>query len=204
MYKVFINNKLICLQQNTDKIGDEANFHNFTSVKILKKIIRQFKNDKNKKLIITHNSAEELWKIFKSVFREVEAAGGMVKNSKGEYLFIFRRGKWDLPKGKLKRKEEITDAALREVNEECGINDLKIIRVLNPTYHIYFRRFYKVLKKTYWFEMFNATDENPTPQLTEDITKAEWKRKEDFNKIFENTYELVKEVVEFCVKKVNG
>ncbi|MFA6923626.1 MAG: NUDIX domain-containing protein [Bacteroidales bacterium] len=195
MYKVFINNKLICLQQNTDKIGDEANFHNFTTIKILKKTIKEFKNDKNKKLVITHNSAEELWKIFKSVFREIKAAGGMVRNSKGEYLFIFRRGKWDLPKGKLKRKEKITEAAIREVKEECGINDLKIMKELNSTYHIYYRRFYKILKKTYWFEMLNATDENPTPQLCEDITKAEWFDVNKIEKLFCNTYELIKEVV---------
>lgn len=104
----------------------------------------------------------------------VKAGGGLVKNEKGEYLLIFRNKKWDLPKGKMDKGERIEETAVREVEEECGIDKLKIVKPLRKSYHIYQLRGRDALKKTYWFEM-NCRDENPpVPQAEEGIEKAIW------------------------------
>ena len=58
------------------------------------------------------------------------AGGGKVYNPKNEILFIFRNGKWDLPKGKAEAKETINLTALREVEEETGITGLSYYQAL--------------------------------------------------------------------------
>ncbi|MES2592455.1 MAG: NUDIX domain-containing protein [Bacteroidota bacterium] len=143
-----------------------------------------------------NENSEKLLKHFTAMFRVIEAAGGLVKNGNGEWLFIFRNGKWDLPKGKIEKKEGVEEAATREVEEECGIDGLKIIKKLTSTYHIYFMEEKAILKKTYWFEM-NCNDESTLiPQTEEGITDVKWIAPDKLAKVFANTYESVKEVIE--------
>ncbi|HKK40464.1 MAG TPA: NUDIX domain-containing protein, partial [Cryomorphaceae bacterium] len=106
-------------------------------------------------------------------FREIDAAGGLVHNENNEHLLIYRKGKWDLPKGKLDEGETPQQGALREVEEECGISDLKLGEELAPSYHIYELNGVRILKKTYWFEMTSAQQEF-TPETEEDIEKVVW------------------------------
>ena len=195
MYKVFVNNKLICLEEFNNKDSCISNSYIFNNKSELKKVIENFIYNEDSTLYLKHKSIEKLWQIFKTFFVEINAAGGLVKNSKGEYLFIFRREKWDLPKGKLEKNETIEEAAIREVKEECGLKNLKIIRELSPTFHIYFHGKNKFLKKTYWYEMINNTNETPIPQNSEDITIAKWLDKSEINNVLENTYNSIKEVV---------
>ena len=89
-------------------------------------------------------------------------------------LFILRRGKWDLPKGKLKIGEKIRKCAIREVEEECGVDHLEIIRPLDITYHIYKRNEKTILKITYWFLMKTMFDGTLVPQIDEGITEAKF------------------------------
>lgn len=115
------------------------------------------------------------WKSFNSMFTRIEAAGGIVRNAKEEYLFINRFGIWDLPKGKLHQNESAADGALREVTEETGLENLKIIRQLASTYHIYTdRKGKEVLKETTWFEMWCNEAQQLIPQTEEDITEVKW------------------------------
>lgn len=107
----------------------------------------------------------------------VEAAGGLVKNTSDEYLFIFRRGKWDLPKGKKEGNETPMQTALREAREECGLADLEIISELPATYHSYPERGKNVLKHTHWFLM-KTEQREVMLQYEEDIEDYRWLKKE--------------------------
>lgn len=126
-------------------------------------------------LLIRTADIRKTWEAFCSLYTIMEAAGGLVKNSKGKLLMIFRNGKWDLPKGKIEAGEAPDDAAVREVAEECGIRDLKIIRPASVSYHTYPYKDKKVLKRTYWYLMSTTDEGEPVPQLEEGISKAAWK-----------------------------
>ena len=115
------------------------------------------------------------------------------KNS--TYLFIFRRGKWDLPKGKQDEDENIRTTALREVEEETGIDNLIIREKLLNTYHIYHQK-ETILKKTSWYFMLTKTTNKPVPQINEDITEVKWMSKAEVFKALENTYPSVEYLVE--------
>jgi 8-oxo-dGTP pyrophosphatase MutT (NUDIX family) len=132
---------------------------------------------------------------FSSAFKIIEAAGGLVKNKKGEYLFIFRNGKWDLPKGKVEKEEAIPMAAIREVEEECGVDQLKIVKELESSYHTYELDGKAVLKRTFWFEMDCDDSSQLVPQTEEGITEVKWLSKNELKKVYANTYESVKEVL---------
>ena len=141
----------------------------------------------------------DIEKVFKSIlqkFEVIKAAGGVVKNADGEYLFIHRLGKWDLPKGKVENSEKMKDAAVREVEEECGINIDYLGPKLQSTYHTYIFRGKLVFKQTNWYEM--AVNKSPklTPQLEEDITDARWVKKKNIDMILQNTYPLITQIIE--------
>ncbi|MCC5943180.1 MAG: NUDIX hydrolase [Balneolaceae bacterium] len=108
----------------------------------------------------------------------IKAAGGVLfryKNSLAEILLIKRNGFWDLPKGKVENRESIEEAAIREVEEETGVENISIKSYLCETYHEYVQNGTSYGKTTYWYLMdangFNGTT---TPQLDEGITETEW------------------------------
>lgn len=125
---------------------------------------------------IVAEGIEGLWQDFKSHYRWLPAAGGVVRHKElNKYLFIFRREFWDLPKGKIDEGEDAPTAALREVEEETGISDLTLGKQLPTTYHTYRNRKEKrVLKPTYWFAM-ETSQSNLVPELEEDIEIAAWR-----------------------------
>ena len=135
------------------------------------------------------------------MFFRIEAAGGIVRNQQQEYLFIKRLGVWDLPKGKLYKKEPFRDGALREVMEETGLTNLSITKQLPSTYHIYTdRKGKQILKETYWFEMLCADNQSLVPQLEEDITEVKWFSASDLNIPFQNTYASLRQLLESYLK----
>jgi 8-oxo-dGTP pyrophosphatase MutT (NUDIX family) len=159
-------------------------------------VYRELKGKGRKKnLVIASPDLDRTWKEFSSHFDIIEAAGGRVHNSRGEILFIFRRGKWDLPKGKIEDNEEIREAAIREVEEECGISGLSILHELPSTYHIYTQDDKEVLKRTYWFEMFSDDKRKLVPQEEEGITDVRWMNEKQIKKALKNTYESIIEVM---------
>jgi len=125
-------------------------------------------------------------------FPKIVAAGGIVINDKNEILFIFRDEKWDLPKGKAEKNENITQTAVREVEEETGVKDLIITKPVEKTYHIFKRAKKYYLKEIYWFEMKTSYDKKFTPQIREGITRVEWISKEKISLIMKNTYQNIK------------
>ncbi len=115
----------------------------------------------------------------------------------GSYLFIFRRGKWDLPKGKLDPGETIEEAAVREVQEECGIHHLQLGKKLCETFHIYYEKKKQYLKHSYWFAM-QTEERKLAPQTEEDITDIRWIAKEDFALVKANTFPSILDVLIFA------
>lgn len=125
---------------------------------------------------------------FQSAFKIIEAAGGFVLNTNSELLVIHRLGKWDLPKGKVESEEAIPEAAVREVEEECGITDLEIIEPLPSTFHTYRLKGQRIFKKTHWFVMKTGDTSIPVPQSEEDILEAVWMERSQWDKVYSNTY----------------
>ena len=140
-------------------------------------------------------NAKRFFKTLKTSATLIRAAGGIVRNEENRYLFIFRKGKWDLPKGKLDEGEKPKKAAVREVEEECGIRVDKLESKLANTYHIYEEADQLILKKTNWYKMYAAGQKDLKPQLEEDITRAEWLTTTDFQMVKSNTYPLIADLM---------
>lgn len=129
--------------------------------------------------------------------KKIIAGGGVVVNEKNQVLFIYRRKKWDLPKGKLDPGEDIKACAIREVMEETGIRNLTIGNLIIATTHSYEENGLNMQKETHWFEMKASTVDNPilTPQLEEDIEKIEWVSLENLEEYLSETYATIQQVL---------
>jgi len=124
---------------------------------------------------LVSDDVQALWSDFRSHYKWVEAAGGVVTNADNDrQLFIFRRGYWDLPKGKIDDGEDRPTAALREVQEETGLQQISLGEALPTTYHTYRGKKNRILKPTYWYRM-HTTQQVLVPETEEDIEKAEWR-----------------------------
>ena len=122
----------------------------------------------------------------------VKAGGGLVYNKAGEALFIFRNGKWDLPKGGMEKGEDIEETALREVEEETGVTGLKIVQKLQKTYHVFKRNGTYKLKITHWFEMKTSFNGMLVGQANEGIEKVAWLKPGEIKEVLGNSYENIK------------
>ena len=125
----------------------------------------------------------------------IEAAGGLVKNDKKEYLFIYRKERWDLPKGKIEKGESISEGGLREVEEECGIVVSKLGKKICKTYHTYTEKGEVVLKRTHWYKMSYNGIEKLKPQKEEGITDVRWFKKSQIDTIQKNTFPSIIDVL---------
>ena len=128
----------------------------------------------------------------------IYAGGGLVTNENGDLLMIFRRGKWDLPKGKLDPGEKIEDCSIREVTEETGVQNLQLGKLLLVTQHEYFDKWVQadVIKETHWFRMSVQGVPTLIPQTEEDITAIEWTKHSDISVRLVESYDTIREVLE--------
>ncbi len=190
MYKVFVNDKPLFL---TNKVAKETDFQLFLleSVDIEQLIVKMF-NNKIKKAYLYYPDEKEILKKVKEKIPVKKAGGGLVYNKKGDVLFIFRNGKWDLPKGGCDKGEEIEDCSIREVEEETGVNNLKITKKLQKTYHVFKRNGKYRLKVTHWFEMTTNFEGTPMPQAEEGIEKVAWLNPMQIKEAMKNSYENIK------------
>jgi 8-oxo-dGTP pyrophosphatase MutT (NUDIX family) len=196
MYKVFINERVFWIGFNLKKsfIKKDISFTTCYSFEDFDSIVSKKKGDKE--MIINFLTERLMNKILKKRYRIVEAGGGLVVNKKDEVLFIFRRGKWDLPKGKLEKHEKVKAGAVREVEEECGITNPVIREELITTFHKFKNKGKECLKKSYWFVMDYDGEEELIPQLEEDITKVRWMSVDKFEKVNQNTFLSISDVLE--------
>lgn len=198
MYKVFFNDKLVLL---SDEKNSERNLSGFLYVKYefleeLSECIELMESTPViKGLVFLSEDVESLWKDFNSLFKNIDAAGGVVTNGDKAIMMIYRNDTWDLPKGKLEKGESIEEGALREVEEECGITDLNLIKPITRTYHTYPLKGKVVLKCTHWFHM-TSQQTDFVPQLDEGITKVEWKKLDGEKLSQMDTFENIRLVIE--------
>ena len=186
MSQIFYKDKPIII---ADNISDDKNIYNikFKDFK-LNSALKQLTNDNISSLRIIAKDTQKTFKKLLKLIPNIIAAGGKVVNSKNEILFIYRNNKWDLPKGKAERNENIAETALREVKEETGIKDITISKPLQVTYHIFKKNKKYRLKITFWFEMMSSNVNQLVPQLDEGITRAEWICPSEIEKIKTKCY----------------
>ena len=151
---------------------------------------------KLKKAYLYHPDDKKILKLFMHKIPVVVAGGGFVVNKKGKILFIHRNGKWDLPKGKVDKGESIENAAIREVEEETGVKNLKIERFLHTTFHIFKRNGEYRLKQTHWFIMSTDYKGKLVPEKSEGIKKVKWKGARKTKKALKNSYHNIKVLFE--------
>jgi 8-oxo-dGTP pyrophosphatase MutT (NUDIX family) len=200
MYKVFFNERIVLLTDDFIRNFQVRYglFYKYKDVDDLKELLDFYwKLKRIDTLFIFHHDIEELRERFKACFQQVYAAGGLVRNTQGRYLIMKRRGKWDLPKGKVNRNETIEEAGVREVSEETGLTDLQVVGPLMATYHSYYIDDLLILKRTSWFEMNYAGNEVPIPEYEEDITEIRWVRQEELGKFTENTYPAIVDLLKY-------
>lgn len=199
--KVYFNDKPLFL---TDAVTpdiepyvhhDDAIYIDEFSSPGIKSMIHEMRQEKVHAGIFLHQDLDALKKAFFKKFQIVPAAGGLVMNEAGNILFIFRRGKWDLPKGKLNKKESVESAAVREVEEETGLKGVKIKNKLLDTWHTYDESGHHILKETSWYLMDVAGEQHLVPQTEEQITSIEWADPSALKKYFSNTYHAIEDVL---------
>jgi len=192
MYKVFIYDKPVLIANKSEFSGS---FEQFTDNSSVNEIISTLKSKSTSGVEVIVKDIETYFKKFNEYFKFIVAAGGTVYNKKKELLVIYRLNKWDLPKGKLEKGEDIPTCAIREVEEECNVDGLTIVKELKSTYHCYFHKNKWVLKRTYWFKMKTEYTGELIPQTEEGIEKVIWLAKSDWDTILDNTYNSIKEVI---------
>lgn len=192
MHHIFINEKKLSICDHTTDAEKNILYEDSTSIEIALDLLE---NTSCKDVNLYGEDADKIWDYFCDSFTVIEAAGGIVKNENNKILFIHRLGKWDLPKGKLEPNESLENAAVREVEEETGIQNLKLKHFINSTYHIYRDKKHNapVLKNTFWYLMEHQGETPLKPQTEEGISKVEWKDEETIlSEVFSNTFNNIK------------
>ena len=188
MYKVFEPKKEVIFINDENQLGNSSNEDrnkNANENEVTDYVFSKEPYDELKKYYVDH--------------KLIKAAGGLVQNN-GYFLWIYRNNTWDLPKGKIEENESITDAALREVKEECGLKGiLEISHKIIVTHHTYQLRDVKILKETHWFFMNFVGEPNTIPQLEEGITEVSWKSKNDSIKLAQGSYPSILSVFNTAV-----
>lgn len=193
MYKVFIYDKPVFILKKPKNIGSYEQLSDSVKPQEIIEILRK-ENTLGCEIVSEHPKA--FWKSFKTYFKFIIAAGGTVFNTNNELLVIYRLSKWDLPKGKLEKGEDISTCAVREVEEECNVTDLKIEKELKSTFHCYPLKSGKwALKRTYWYKMQSTFDGELIPQTEEGIEEVKWLDLKDLNSVLENTYLSIADVL---------
>ena len=202
MYEVFFNDRKIIIAAKGEITLNKSikTVDNLLTQKDVKTWFLQFVDDNIQKVILLNSNPEKFFiNIFQPIFTQIQAAGGVIIRN-NRLLFIFRNEKWDLPKGKIEYGESEREAALREVEEECGISGHKIIKQLPASFHIYKSPYKKsrgewIFKETFWFEMEYSGVGNGTPQTEENITEIKWFAPDDLEIPLTNTYANLKPLI---------
>jgi 8-oxo-dGTP pyrophosphatase MutT (NUDIX family) len=203
MHKVFINNTPLVFADVYTELNTAAGLTVLSEEEFsLDEVLKRFDERENQGILYLSDSPDKTWTRFTARYVLSEAAGGVVKNDEGKILIIFRKKYWDLPKGKLEYNESPESAAVREVKEECGLEEVILDGFLTKTFHTYTEKNKFILKKTHWYMMHAPGDQELIPQTEEDIEKAKWMgKKKILEKVFSKTYLSIREVLESYFNK---
>jgi 8-oxo-dGTP pyrophosphatase MutT (NUDIX family) len=157
---------------------------------------KNLKKGTKKDYVLVHKNPKELFQAIKKKLTIIKAGGGLVANADGDFLFIFRNKKWDLPKGKVEKDEKLKKTAIREVEEECGVKIEKREDLLCKTYHIYELNGKVILKRTNWYKMNVKGVPKLIPQKEEGIDKAVWLSPNKLDMVVKNTFPSIMDVIE--------
>ena len=199
--KIYFNDKPLFLCDNVDETiepflhHDDAVFIDELDTHTIKSMIHEMQVEKVHAGVFFHQDLEALKKAFFKKFTNIIAAGGLVTRENDDILMIFRRGKWDLPKGKLDKGETLEECAVREVMEETGLQKVELKEHLITTYHTYFEGARFMLKESHWYSMETSGDQSLKPQLEEDITDIKWIPLEEIETYMTKSFPSVSDVL---------
>ena len=186
MLQIFYKEKPIIISDNISDLKESL----VIDLELIKNIdvVELLNKKKVKSIGVLSKNKKSVLTALKKKYPEIIAAGGKVINQNSEILFIYRNKKWDLPKGKAEKNENISQTALREVIEETGVKNLTIVKPIEKTYHIFKKGSKHYLKSTYWFEMTSDYNGKFKPQKKEGISRVEWIDKETIGSILPKSY----------------
>lgn len=197
MHRIYFENRCIIIcTPDSQALADpnSVEFHMGDRVD-LHTLVAMFRASESlSRIFIPTEDTEWMYRKLCSEFKEVDAAGGLVSNRRGDYLLINRNGLWDLPKGHREPGEDVETTAVREVSEETGVQELELGSLICVTDHCYFRDGRWHLKHTWWFNMLYTEPVDLTPQREEDISKAAWVAKSSLPPFLKNTFPSIVEV----------
>ena len=198
MYKIFQENKALVFPKID---GDSLKFDatpqesDRYDAELLCDFLPEWLDDRDPGDTFIHEVGENaVVQALKETFRLAPAAGGIVMQD-GKFVSIVRKGIPDLPKGHIEQGETPEEAALREVEEETGISNLKIVKALPTTWHCYFEHEEWALKPTYWYLMSTSEDIQPKPQTEEGITEIKLIGNEEIEDFLKNTFRSISEIL---------
>jgi 8-oxo-dGTP pyrophosphatase MutT (NUDIX family) len=195
MHKIYFNNRLLYIADHSSGIADAIIASDAASA--LEALHKEGINP----VVLQSTDPDAAFARLKERFRIIQAAGGYVTGPEGKVLMIFRRGHWDLPKGKLDEGETLEACALREVEEETGVQGLRMVKKLLVTWHTYTEKQTDILKETHWYLLSTGDAGVLLPQQDEGIEECKWVDEKDLQPYLENTYGAIIDVVKAARRK---
>ena len=198
MYKIFQENKALVfpkIEGDSLKFDATPQESDRYDAELLCDFLPEWLDDHDPGDTFIHEVGENaVVQALKETFRMAPAAGGIVMKD-GKFVSIVRKGIPDLPKGHVEQGETPEEAALREVEEETGIGNLKIVKALPTTWHCYLEHEEWALKPTYWYLMSAIEDIQPKPQTEEGITEIKLIGNEEIEDFLKNTFRSISEIL---------
>lgn len=170
----------------------------------VKAVISEIQQENIRGGVLVHQSLESLLNAFKTGMHVIVAGGGLVHTDTDDVLLIFRKGTWDLPKGKVDEGERIDAAAVREVQEETGLTSIQLEEPLTTTYHTYYQKGELILKESHWYLMKSDAQQPLTPQTDEDIEQCVWVKQKDLEEYYKNMYPAIIDVLQSGMQKIKA
>ncbi len=199
--KIYYNDKPLILTTDMEAymeanpVAEMYQFFSGATLKSFTQALQFMDRPGNTGAIIEDVSEVALQDQLHAMYRPIMAGGGLVYNEEGALLMIYRRGKWDLPKGKLDEGENIAECALREVSEETGLLQLRLGDKLSDSFHIYVQDGEQYLKQTVWYIMYGTSADLLKPQKEENIMEARWVAEKELGTHASRSYEAIREVL---------
>jgi 8-oxo-dGTP pyrophosphatase MutT (NUDIX family) len=205
--KIYFDDKPLFLCDQIDREiepyvhHDDAIFMDEVDPHAVKTMIHEMQQPEVHAGVFLHQNLAALENAFFKKFTRIQAAGGVVKNQRGELLMIFRRGSWDLPKGKLDKGESLGHCAVREVGEETGLKKIRPGDQILTTYHTYHEGTRFILKESHWFGMIADGSETLKPQTEEDIHDIKWIEPSQVEEYLNKAYPMIRDIVSAAKEK---